>query len=543
MAPPAGFEPALPPPEGGALSPELRGPGPASGPNGTLAKTGLLGSRGEWQQRRHRPLHTSACPAQAWSGRVASMTHMHVAGEIHAEATSPAPVWLTRPSDVNELAPKLWSKTTERDDSGMMHIGGLTVAEIAERVGTPVYVLDEEDFRARAEEWREAFDGWTVYYAGKAFLSGTIAHWVEESGLHLDVCSMGELTVALRAGFDPARIGHHGNNKSEDELRLALTSGVGRIIVDSTDEISRLERLCEELDTTAKVMVRVTTGVEAHTHEYIATAHEDQKFGFSIASGQALVGLFRCHHSPRLQLLGVHSHIGSQIFDTHGFEVAARRTLKLFAQFKEAVAQDLPELDLGGGFGIAYTRQDDPATAQQLANDLRAIVAHECRAYDLDIPRVSVEPGRAIVGPAGTAIYRVGTVKPVDIGNGLTRRYISVDGGMSDNVRPALYAAEYSAALADRNSEAEAVASRVVGVHCEGGDILVRDEFLPADVRVGDLLAVPASGAYSRSMASNYNHTPRPPVVSVRHGELRTVVRRETLDDVLALDAGLNGEE
>lgn len=471
------------------------------------------------------------------------MTHMHVAGEIHAEATTPAPVWLTRPGDVNALASGLWGKTTQRDESGMMHIGGLSVEEIVEHVGTPVYVIDEEDFRARAAQWREAFAGWAVYYAGKAFLSGTIAKWVQEEGLHLDVCSLGELTVALRAGFDPARIGHHGNNKSDEELRLSLTSGVGRIIVDSADEITRLERLCEELDITAKVMVRVTTGVEAHTHEYIATAHEDQKFGFSIASGQALVGLFRCHHSPWLQLLGVHSHIGSQIFDTDGFEVAARRTLKLFAQFREAVGEDLPELDLGGGFGIAYTREDDPATPQQLAEDLRAIVAHECRAYDLAIPQVSVEPGRAIVGPAGTAIYRVGTVKPVDIGSGMTRRYLSVDGGMSDNVRPALYAAEYSAALANRNSEAEAVISRVVGVHCEGGDILVRDEFLPSDVRVGDLLAVPSSGAYSRSMASNYNHTPRPPVVAVREGKLRIIVRRETLDDILALDAGLDGEE
>jgi len=471
------------------------------------------------------------------------MTHMHVAGSIHADVTTPAPVWLTRPEDVNALSDKLWSKTVKRDDEGVIQVADIPVTELAEQVGTPAYVIDEDDFRERAREWRNAFEGWTVFYAGKSFLSGVIARWVGEEGLNLDVCSLGELTVALRAGFDPARIGMHGNNKSEAELRLALVRGVGRIIVDSSDEITRLESLCAELDTTANVMIRVTTGVEAHTHEYIATAHEDQKFGFSITGGQALVGMFRCHHSPRLNLLGVHSHIGSQIFDTNGFEVAARRTLKLFAQFKEATGIELSELDLGGGFGIAYTKEDTPASPSELASGLREIVAHECAGFRLAVPAISIEPGRAIVGPSGMALYRVGTVKPVDVGGGLSRRYLSVDGGMSDNIRPALYAAEYSAALANRTSAAAPVVSRVVGVHCEGGDILVRDEFLPADVAVGDLLAVPAAGAYSRSMASNYNHTPRPPVVSVKDGTVSVMVRRETLDDLLALDAGLADEE
>lgn len=471
------------------------------------------------------------------------MTHMHVAGEIHAEVTSPAPVWLTRPDDVNALTPKLWSRTARRGEDGVIEIGGVRLIDLVEQVGTPAYVIDEADFRSRAREWSEAFAGWTVFYAGKAFLCATLARWLAEEGLNLDVCSLGELTTALRAGIDPARIGHHGNNKSDAELRLALTSGVGRIIVDSSDEITRLEELCAELGTTARVLVRATTGVEAHTHEYIATAHEDQKFGFSITSGQALVGMFRCFHSPHIELLGIHSHIGSQIFEVSGFEVAARRTMKLLAQFKEATGTELPELDLGGGFGIAYTKEDDPASAAELAAGLREIVGHECRAFGLAEPNVSIEPGRAIVGPAGTAVYRVGTAKPVDIGGGLTRRYLSVDGGMSDNIRPALYAAEYSAALANRNSTAEPVVSRVVGVHCEGGDILVRDEFLPVDVGIGDLLAVPASGAYSRSMASNYNHTPRPPVVAVRDGQIILMVRRESLDDILALDAGLGRED
>ncbi|MGV8909092.1 MAG: diaminopimelate decarboxylase [Propionicimonas sp.] len=471
------------------------------------------------------------------------MTHMHVAGALHADATTPAPVWLTRPEDVNALTTKLWSETVIRGADGVISVGGVRLTDLAAQVGTPAYVIDELDFRHRARAWREAFAGWTVYYAGKSFLCTTIARWSAEEQLFLDVCSLGELTVALRAGFDPARIGMHGNNKSDAELRLALDHGVGRIIVDSSDEITRLENLCAELDTTARVMIRVTTGVEAHTHEYIATAHEDQKFGFSIAGGQALVGLFRCHHSPRLELLGVHSHIGSQIFDTNGFEVAARRTLKLFAQFKEATGLELAELDLGGGFGIAYIKEDTPATPEELATGLREIVEHECTGFGLTRPAISIEPGRAIVGPAGLALYRVGTIKPVDVGGGLSRRYISVDGGMSDNIRPALYAAEYSATLASRSSAAEAVVSRVVGLHCEGGDILVRDEFLPGDIAIGDLIAVPAAGAYSRSMASNYNHTPRPPVVSVLDGKVRTMLRRETLDDLLALDAGVAENE
>ncbi|QIK73309.1 diaminopimelate decarboxylase [Propioniciclava coleopterorum] len=467
------------------------------------------------------------------------MTHMHVAGSIHADATSAAPVWLEKPTDANALVDGLWSGTAVRGAGGEMHLGGLPVTEIIEQAGSPVYVIDELDFRGRALTWAEAFEGWKVYYAGKSFLSGTIARWVQEEGLNLDVCSLGELTVALRAGFDAARIGLHGNNKSEELLRLALTAGVGRIIVDSADEIARLERLGAELSVRPDVLIRVTTGVEAHTHEYIATAHEDQKFGFSISGGQALVALVRCHGSAQVNLVGIHSHIGSQIFDTNGFEVATRRTLRLMSQFKEATGVALPELDLGGGFGIAYTTDDSPATAHDLARGLAEIIDHECRAFGLERPLLSIEPGRAISGPAGTALYTVGTIKDVELGGGQSRRYISVDGGMSDNIRPALYAAEYSAVIADRVSDAAPTLSRVVGLHCEGGDILVRDTFLPRDIRIGDVIAVPGAGAYSRSMASNYNHTPRPPVVAVRDGRVATIIRRETLDDLLALDAGL----
>jgi diaminopimelate decarboxylase len=468
---------------------------------------------------------------------------MHVAGSVHAEVASPAPVWLTRPEDANALTAKIWSVNTTREADGVISIAGHRVTDLAAEFGTPAYFIDVEDFRLRARTWKAAFEGWTVYYAGKAFLCTKLARWVADEGMSLDVCSLGELTVALRAGVDPLRIGMHGSNKSVLELRTGIEAGVGRIIVDSADEISRVEALAEELQTQVKVMIRVTAGVEAHTHDYIATAHDDQKFGLSINGGAALVAMMRCYHSPRLELLGIHSHIGSQIFDTNGFEVAARRTLKLFAQFREATGSTMPELDLGGGFGIAYTKEDTPSTAEELATSLRDIVEHECRGFGLEPPRVSIEPGRAIIGPAGTALYEVGTVKTVDIGNGLSRRYISVDGGMSDNIRPALYGAEYSASLANRASKADPVVSRVVGVHCESGDILVRDEFLPGDVQPGDLIAVPASGAYSRSMASNYNHVPRPPVVALTEQRSEVLVRRETLEDLLALDAGVEGEK
>ena len=467
------------------------------------------------------------------------MTHMHVAGSLHADAISIKPHWLHRPEDINALDTRLWSTNVSRGDDGALNIAGLGVVDLVNQIGTPVYAFDEADFRARARGFLEAFAGWDVFYAGKSFLSTGIASWIAQEGLGLDVCSGNELVVALRGGMDPAKIGMHGNNKTVEELRLGLESGVGRIIVDSLDEISRIEQLTAELGVTARVLVRVTTGIEAHTHEYIATAHEDQKFGFSIQGGQALMALVRCQSSPRIELLGVHSHIGSQIFDTGAFEVAARRTMRLIAQFRQATGIDLPELDLGGGFGIAYTADDTPSTPDELSSSLREIVEHERRAYGLTEPRYSIEPGRAICGPSAMAVYTVGTVKLVDLEGGLQRTYVSVDGGMSDNIRPALYAAEYSAVLASRASEGQPMLCRVVGKHCEGGDILVRDVYLPSDLRDGDLIAVPASGAYSRSMASNYNHATKPPVVSVAMGEVTTLLRRETLDDLLALDTGV----
>jgi diaminopimelate decarboxylase len=462
----------------------------------------------------------------------------HEAGWAHAEGALRGPAWLRPPGDVNELVPLLWSSTACKNREGALQVGGVDLRDLVAEHGSPAYVLDEADFRSRARAFREAFNGYDVYYAGKAFLCTTVARWVAEEGLCLDVCSGGELTVALRAGFDPTRIGYHGNNKSPAELRRAVEVGVGRIVVDSFTEIDRLAAITAELGIAAGVMVRVTAGVEAHTHEYIATAHEDQKFGFSISSGDAFEAVSRVQEAPGLRLLGLHSHIGSQIFDTSGFEVAARRVLTLHARVSAELGVEMPEMDLGGGFGIAYTTQDDPSDPAQLATELTKIVEHECSAFDVPVPLLSIEPGRAIVGPAVCTVYEVGTVKPVHLDAGAVRTYVSVDGGMSDNIRTALYDADYSCTLASRRSDAPPTLGRVVGMHCEAGDIVVKDEFVPSDIQPGDLLAVPGTGAYCRSMASNYNHALRPPVVAVKDGVATVMVRRETEEDLLRTDVG-----
>jgi diaminopimelate decarboxylase len=465
----------------------------------------------------------------------------HPSGWAHADGALTqfrpgGPSWLSEPTDPNELVPLLWSDTARKAE-GVLSVG-VTLLDLVEQEGSPAYVLDELDFRARARAFNEAFAAYDVFYAGKAFLSTTTVRWLAEEGLSLDVCSAGELTVAERADFPMERVGFHGNNKTDSELSRALELGVGRIIVDSFHEIDRLERLTTQLGLATRVMVRVTVGVEAHTHEYIATAHEDQKFGFSITSGDALEAVRRVHTAPGLELLGLHSHIGSQIFDSSGFEVAARRVLALHARDTQELGVAMPEMDLGGGFGIAYTTQDDPADPSDLADEMSKIVEHECRALGIDEPRLSIEPGRAIVGPAMCTVYTVGTVKDVALDGGARRTYVSVDGGMSDNIRTALYDADYSATLANRASIAAPRLARVVGKHCEAGDIVVKDEFLPADVAPGDLVAVPGTGAYCRSMASNYNHALRPPVIAVRDGKMSVVLRRETVDDLLATDVG-----
>ncbi|MFF2612762.1 diaminopimelate decarboxylase [Kitasatospora sp. NPDC058046] len=458
----------------------------------------------------------------------------HPAGPRHGDVL-PEGHYQAPPADLNALDPKVWSRTVARNAEGVATVGGIDVKRLAAEFGTPAYVLDEEDFRSRARAWRDAFGtGADVYYAGKAFLSKAVVRWLHEEGLNLDVCSPGELAVALAAGMPPERIALHGNNKSADELEHAVKTGVGYIVVDSYEEIGRLAAIAARQGVRQRVLIRITVGVEAHTHEFIATAHEDQKFGLSLTGGAAAEAVRRVLGHDSLELRGIHSHIGSQIFDMAGFEVAARRVVGLLAGIRDEHGVQLPEIDLGGGLGIAYTSEDDPREPAEIAAALADIVRRECAAANLDAPRLSVEPGRAIVGPTAFTLYEVGTVKPLE---GL-RTYVSVDGGMSDNIRTALYDAEYSVALVSRTSDAEPMLVRVVGKHCESGDIVVRDAFLPADLAPGDLIAVPATGAYCRSMASNYNHALKPPVLAVRDGAARVIVRRETEEDLLRLDIG-----
>jgi diaminopimelate decarboxylase len=469
----------------------------------------------------------------------------HEAGALHAEGGHRGPSWLRPPEDVNALVPELWAHSVRRGETGALTVGGLDVRDVASEFGTPAYVIDEDDFRSRAREFKQSFSdafqdlcgGADVYYAGKAFLCTSVARWIHEEGLRLDVCSGGEMAVAIRAGFPADLIGFHGNNKSVAEIEAALRHGVGRTVVDSFEEIERVAAAAERLGVVAPVMVRVTVGVEAHTHEYIATAHEDQKFGFSLAGGQAAEAVRRILDHPKyLSLLGLHSHIGSQIYDTSGFEVAARRVLGLHLDVAREHGIQLAELDLGGGFGIAYTTQHDPLSPKALAQGMAQIVDRECRAEGVPVPKISIEPGRAIAGPSTFTLYEVGTVKEVMLDGDAVRTYVAVDGGMSDNIRPALYDADYSCTIASRSSEAMPTLARVVGKHCESGDIVVKDEFLPSDVRPGDLLAVPGTGAYCRSLSSQYNHVPRAPVIAVRQGAARAIVRRETIEDLLALD-------
>ncbi|MEI7913656.1 MAG: diaminopimelate decarboxylase [Mycobacteriaceae bacterium] len=469
--------------------------------------------------------------------------NVHPAGPRHAEAihhgTTPP-----RPRDtaaVMALAPNVWPRNAVRSADGVVRIAGVSVTDLAAQYGTPLFVVDEDDFRGRCREMAAAFGGGVnVHYAAKAFLCGEIARWVAQEGLSLDVASGGELAVALHAGFPPERIALHGNNKSRTELLDAVKAGVGCVVLDSLTEIERLDEVAADAGMVQDVMVRVTVGVEAHTHEYIATAHEDQKFGLSLAGGDAMEAVRRVFAAANLRLVGLHSHIGSQIFDVGGFEVAAHRVIGLLrdvvAEFGVDKTAQIACVDLGGGLGISYLPSDDPPPVADLAAKLSAIVAKESAAVGLPVPRLLVEPGRAIVGPGTVTLYEVGTVKDVAIGAGAQRRYISVDGGMSDNIRTSLYGAEYDVRLVSRASDAEPTLARVVGKHCETGDIVVREAWVPADVTPGDLLAVAATGAYCYSMSSRYNLIGRPAVVAVRDGQARVILRRETVEDLLSLE-------
>lgn len=466
-----------------------------------------------------------------------------------------APPWLAVPADANDLPSVVWSQNAMRNASGELEIAGVSATSLASRFGTPVYVMDEADVRARAERVRAAFDrefaavgsAAKVYYAGKAFLSIEFARWVAEAGLGIDVCSGGELAVALAAGIDAGRFGYHGNNKSLAEIDRAVRVGVGAMVLDSTMEIDRVAESAAQAGRVQRVRLRINSGVHASTHEYLATAREDQKFGIPIADAPAAVDRIRSF--PSLEFLGLHSHIGSQIFESDGFAEAARRLLTLHAEL--AAAGPVPELNLGGGFGIAYTSVDVPVSIDEVAARLAGTVAENAARLGVPVPVVAVEPGRSIVGPSTTTLYTVGTIKDVRVERppaegaqaSAVRKYVSVDGGMADNLRPSLYGAAYSVRIASRASDAAAELVRIAGKHCESGDILVHADYLPGDVAPGDLVAVPATGAYGWAMASNYNYLGRPPVVAVRDGEARVIVRGETEDDLLARDAGLRVPE
>ena len=457
-----------------------------------------------------------------------------------------APKWLEE-RDLNSLDPKIWPRTSKRSSQGELEVGGVGVRELIRRHGSPLYVVDQEDFEARLMQTKRAFSDAAqrhgtsakLYYASKALLTSDVVRWVEQAGLSIDVSTGGELAVALAAGMPGERIGLHGNNKSLVEIGRAIAANVGAIVIDSELEIERIASVATAQGKTQAVRLRVNSGVHAHTHEYLATAREDQKFGIAISDVPHLVAKIRSH--SHLKFLGLHSHIGSQIFVVDGFIAAAERLLDLHAELLQG--GDVPELNLGGGFGISYTGADRPMPIAEMAERISSAVANKCQQLGIQIPKLAFEPGRTISGPAGITLYSVGTIKDVqvsDAGAAATRKYVSVDGGMSDNARPALYEAEYSVSIASRTSNATPALSRVVGKHCESGDIVVRHDYLPSDVAVNDLLAVPATGAYCFSLSSNYNFLTRPAVVAVKSGSTKVLIKAETEQDLLARDAGLS---
>ncbi|MFI7100086.1 diaminopimelate decarboxylase [Streptomyces sp. NPDC050161] len=434
------------------------------------------------------------------------------------------------PADADDLS--VWPASTTRLPDGGLAVAGVCLTETADRFGTPAYVLDEGEIRARCRMYRDAFPDADVLYAAKAFLSRAMVRWVDEEGLGLDVCSAGELELAVTAGFPPEQIVLHGNAKSPRDIETALRLGVGRIVIDSPSEIARLAAAVGPKGQ-QKVMVRVVPGISAGGHEKIRTGTEGQKFGLSLTDGSAQHAIARIMGQPQLQLTGLHCHIGSQITSVKPYLAALRRVVGLMARVRDTHGVALPELDMGGGHGIAYRPGEPALDLTALARKLRAELIESCAAAGLTVPRLIIEPGRAVAGPAGIALYRVLSVKRTG-----GQVFVAVDGGMSDNPRPALYGVRYAPRLIGRRPDAATCQATVVGRHCEAGDILAADVPLPADVRPGDLLAVPVAGAYQLSMASGYNLVGRPPVVAVHNGRARLLMRRESLDDFRSRDVG-----
>ncbi|TCD53840.1 diaminopimelate decarboxylase [Alloscardovia theropitheci] len=459
---------------------------------------------------------------------------------------------------------RIWPQGVQFDtNSGIASDRGYSCEQLAQQYGTPLYVMDTVDVAERANYFvrtvQEAFVNATTHvsFAGKAFLSKEIARIVTEQGMYVDTCTWGEMKIALAAGIPGRKLVLHGNNKTDDEIRLAIENDFDKIVIDEPHEPERIARIAHELGKRARVMVRVTVGVHAGGHEYISTAHEDQKFGISllpadhsdvsdiqsaqffddVAHGPAVHALHSCLElSHDLELVGIHSHIGSQIHDADAFIEAAQRVMVLRRAFYATDGYVVPEIDLGGGYSVAYVEGDASMDIRETMERIAQAIKLDSTRAGLPLPIVSFEPGRWIVAPAGYTLYRVGTVKTVDLGEGKQRVYVSVDGGMSDNIRPALYGAQYTARIVNRQGSHDTISARIVGSHCESGDIVVHDIALPSDVKRGDLLAVPVTGAYGRTMASNYNQLLRPAVVAVDNNGTHVMIRRETVDDLLSLD-------
>lgn len=442
-------------------------------------------------------------------------------------------------SDFNDLPAHVWPRGARREEDGIVCVAGVPLPELAEEYGTPLYVFDEDDFRARCREMAAAFGGPEhIHYASKAFITKRVVNWVNEEGLCLDVASLNEMKIALAAGFPPSRMTAHGNNKEDEYLQLCVSAGVAHVVLDNPAELSRLNEIAAAAGCVQPVMIRVKPGVDAHTHEFIATAHEDQKFGISLATGAAFIAAREVLESANLELVGLHCHVGSSVFNADGFKLAGERVLGLYKRIHSELGVALKELDLGGGFGIPYMEYEEALDVAALAADLLAAVDRTAEELGIEAPFVLVEPGRSLVGGSAVTIYRVGTVKDVETGKAELpiRRYLSVDGGMSDNIRPALYGSEYDARVVNRYVDGDCVATRVVGFHCESGDILINDREMPADITTGDLLAFATTGAYQYMMSSRYNGALRPAVVSVRNGNAALMLRRETVEDLLLLE-------
>ncbi len=424
--------------------------------------------------------------------------------------------------------------TQRINDRGHLEIGGCDAVELARQFGTPLYVIDEQHLRDNCRAYRQAFESRfadaCICYAGKALLTTAICRIIDEEGLWLDVASAGELYTALKASFPPSRILMHGNFKLDTELRMALDAGVARIVVDSLSELDRLAAIAEEMDKRADILIRVAPGIRTHTHHHIQTGHADTKFGLGIASGAAMEAVEKALALPRIRLHGIHCHIGSQLFTLDEFARAAEVMTSFLAEIRDRTGRILPELDLGGGLGIAYTEEDAPPSIDELADVICDKLVEAIGHYDLPPPRLFLEPGRSIVGTAGVTLYTVGPVKHIPG----VRTYVAVDGGLSDNPRPALYDAIYTAIVANKANMPRTMPVRVSGRHCETDTLIPEITLQP--VEEGDILAVFCTGAYNYSMASNYNRFPRPALVLVRDGQAEVIVERETLDDLIAKD-------